>query len=200
MSIRNRIKEEYWVTKLSEFKEILNDQDKTDLLLVWDGFKPTAMIELSYFPLATISRKEFHKKIGDLEKILQKLDLRYRLQINYPKRKKEVTHYSYIARNQKKLKEIIAADNEGNTKKRRLKVGLLLGYPKTAVKAFADGKALNLNDLPSKIYQKKELKFLNFRLSKNWPEEFEYVEQRAKAIKRMNPELYRRILGSPSRS
>ena len=192
MSTRNRIKERYWIRKLVRLEGFITDQDKADLLLVWDGFKPTAMVELSYFQRSKFSRKEFHKKIGDLEKIFQKLNLCYRLQINYPKRKKEVTHYSYIARNQKKLKEIIAADAEKNIRKRRLKLGVLLGYPKTAVQAFVDGKVLNR--FPPSVLKREELKFLNFRLSKHWRKEFEYIRKRAKAIKQIVPEFYAQIV------
>ncbi len=192
--MRKKNRKKYWVTKLLKLEGILDDQDKADTLLVWDGFKPAAMIELSYFPRSKFSRKEFHKKIDGLEKILQKLDLHYRLRINYPKRKKEVTHYSYVARNQKKLAEIIVADAEMNTKKRRLQVGVLLGYPMTAVRAFANGKTFNFKSLPSKISQKNELKFLNFRLSRHWKKEFGYLKKKTEAIKKITPELYRKII------
>ena len=194
MSMRKKTNEGYWINQLVALKRIIADQEIAGILLVWDGFKPAAMIELSYFPRSKFSRKEFHKKIGDLEKILQKLDLRYKLQINYPRRKNEITHYSYIARNQKKLAEIIAADAEINTKKRRLQVGILLGYPNTAIKAFANGNTLNFQNLPSVILQKKELKFLNFRLSKHWKKELIYLKKKAETIKKIAPELYRKII------
>lgn len=189
---------DHQIKKIILLRKVLSEQEIADILLVWGRFKPAAMIELSYFPAARFSRKEFRKKIGDLEKILQKLDLHYRLRINYPKRKKEVTHYSYIARNQKKLKEIIAADKEGNTKKRRLKVGLLLGYPRTAVQAFANGEVLNR--LPPHVLKREELKFLNFRLSRHWRRELDYVRKRTKAIKKISPKLYQRILNRLKRN
>ena len=194
MSIRKqeRTSKRYWINRLVALKRIIADQEIADILLVWDGFKPAAMVELSYFPRLKFSRKEFYKKIGDLEKILQKLNLKYRLQVNYPKRKKEVTRYSYVARNQRKLKEIIAADAEINTKKRRLKVGLLLGYPKTAIHAFANSKVLNR--FPSYVLKREELKFLNFRLSKHWKEELVYLKRKAEVIKRIVPDLYIKII------
>ncbi len=193
MSTRSRI-EKTCIRKLIELKKFLSDQDMADILLVWDGFKPAAIVELSYFPRSKFSREEFHRKIGNLKKILQKLDLHYRLQVNYSKRKREVAHYSYIARNQKKLEEVIVADAEMNTKKRRLQIGVLLGYPKTAAEAFANGKTLNYRNLPSAVSQKKELKFLNFRLSRHWRRELEYMRKRARAIKQITPDLYMKII------
>ena len=191
MPPHNRIKNGYWIKKLVRRGGLLADQEIADILLTAEGFKPAAMIEISYPSCATFSRKEFHKKISDLRKIFQKLGLRYRLHINYPKNAREVTRYSYIAKDQGKFKKIIAAEAERNMRKRRLQLGALLGYPTTAIEAFANGKALDR--FPAIAAKKKESKFINFRLSRHWQEELAYAKRRAKLIKQIAPELYKRI-------
>jgi hypothetical protein len=183
----------YWINRLAGLKGIIADQEIADILLVWNKFKPAAMVELSYFPGSIVSRKEFHKKIDSFKKILRGLGLSYRLQVNYPKTTKEITHYSYIAKDRKVLEKVISAAIGKNVKKRRLKLGTLLGYPKTAVGAFAKGRALRSLP-PSIILKRPELKFLNFRLSRHWRKELGYIHGRAERIKRIAPELYLRIL------
>ena len=191
MPPHNRIKNGYWIKKLVRRGGLLADQEIADILLTAEGFKPVAMIEVSYPLRATFSRQEFHRKISDLRKILQKLGLSYRLQISYPKDAREVTRYSYVVKDRKKLKKIIAADTERNIRKRRLQLGALLGYPTTAIEAFANGKALNR--FPATVAKRKESKFINFRLSKHWQKELAYAKRRAKLIKQIAPELYKRI-------
>jgi len=191
MPPRNRIKNGYWIKRLVRRGGLLADQEIADILLTRDGFKPAAIVEVSYPLHATFSRKEFHIKISDLRKILQKLGLSYRLHTNYPKNAREVTRYSYVAKDRKKFKKIIAAEAEKNIRKRRLQLGALLGYPTTAIEAFANGKALHR--LPAIAAKKKESKFINFRLSRHWQKEFEHAKKRAELIKQIAPELYRRI-------
>ncbi len=191
MPPRNRIKNGYWIKKLVRRGGLLTDQEIADILLTAEGFKPAAMIEVSYPPRAAFSKKEFYKKISDLRKILQKLGLSCRLQINYPKDAREATRYSYVAKDRKKFKKIAAAEAERNIRKRRLQLGALLGYPTTAIKAFANSKAIDR--LPAIAAKKKESKFINFRLSRHWRKELQYVKRRAELIKQIAPELYKRI-------
>ncbi len=189
-----------YIKRLVRFGGILTDQDIGDVLLVQGGFKPAAMVELSYPPHVKFSKRKFLKKINDLKQIFRKLDLIYRLYINYPKNSREVTRYSYIARNEKTLKKLIAADAEKVIRKRRLETGALLGYPRTAVETFANGKSLSLEKLPKTALENTEFRFLNFRLSKHWRKEFIYAKRRASAIKNMSPELYNRILNKNRRA
>ena len=117
----------------------------------------------------------------------------YQLHPNYPKSKLAYTKYSVIARDSKTLTKLIAAENQKNDKKRRTQVGILLGYPKTAVKAFGEYKVIDVRTLPSSILKKPEMKFLHFRLSKHWKTELRYVKRRAEIIKKTSPELYKQI-------
>lgn len=173
---------------------ILDDQHIADILLVWSGFKPAALIELSYFPRIGFSREKFHKKITDLEKIFENSGLCYELRLNYPKSKNEHTRYSSVAKDKKTLVKLKKASTIKNTRSRRIKLGTLLGYPRTAVFSFANGTALDYRDLWQEMRKSKELKFLNFRLSKrHWHRELKYLKKRASAIKQISPELYKKI-------
>ena len=175
-------------------KTLLGDQSIADILLVWSEFRPAALVEISYLPQSTISRLKFHRTVHDLEEILRKLTPWYQLKLNYPKGPGELTQYSCIAKDQSTLRKLIAASVEKNIKKRRRQLGALLGYPKTAIVAFANGKTFDLHKLPPAIFKKiKDIKFLNFRLSRHWREELKYIEKRAKEIKKISPELHRRI-------
>lgn len=182
---------DYWIKKLVRVERLIPDQEIADILLVWKGFKPAAMIELSYVPRVISSKKIFLRKVSDLQNILRGLSLTYRLHINYPTSAREITRYSYIAKNKQKLKGVVGADNEPDTKQRRLCVGKALGYPPTAVKAFAAGTYLKQS--PATITRMPELKFLNFRLSKQWRKELLYVRKKAKAIQKISPELFLRM-------
>lgn len=178
---------------------LITDQEIVDLLLVWCAFKPTAMIELSYYPRSKFSRKDFLEKTGELEKIFKKIGFHYQLYINHPKNKKEITRYSCVARSEKKLNELLAAYSEKNIKVRRLKLGALLGYPVTAVRAFANGTSLRLEDLPTSILRKDELKFLNFRLSKHWDAELAYLKRKAETIRKVAPDFFTKIINKPKK-
>ncbi len=182
------------VKKLINLKSIINDLDKADILLVWGKFKPATMIELSYFKTSGFSKKIFHKNIESLEKILRDLKLEYKIRLNYPKSRNELTKYSLITPNKETLKKLIITEIEKNDRKKRMHFGILLGYPKTAVKAFADNRSIKTIDLPITTRRKLELKFLNFRLSKNWRKEIIYLQKKVKAIHSVSPELYQKII------
>lgn len=182
------------VKKLIKLRGALDDLNKADILLVWSRFKPAAMIELSYFPKSKISKKEFLNRIDNLKKILDELSLKYKLNLNFPKSRYSLTKFSFIARDKKTLSKLIKAQNLKDPKKRRLQVGLLMGYPKTAVKAFANNESIDLNELPEKIIQSKEINLLNFRLSKHWRSELKYLKKKSQELGRVAPELHKRIL------
>lgn len=172
---------------------MLDDQSIADILLVWSRFKPGALVEISYPSRTPISRRKFHKAVADFKEVLGKLGLHYELKVNYPKTADARTRYTPIAKNGKVLKKLAAALREKDVKKRRVKTGLLLGYPKTAATAFAGGDYFSRRDLPSSFSKAKYLKFLNFRLSRFWRKELSYVKRKAGEIKKISPELYTRI-------
>ncbi len=191
--MKKKIEKKYFIDKLILLGRIFGYFQIADIILVFSGFKSAAMIELSYFRRPGLSRQIFSKKVGDLEEIMGQLSLKFELHINYPKNKKEITRYSYIARDQKTLEKLINMSNEVNTKKRRWMIGRLLGYPKTAVGAFSTGTVIETKDLPPEVLQSEELRFLRFRLSKNWKNELKYVKRMRDEIKSITPNLYKKI-------
>ena len=181
------------IEKLTNLNGLVSSLDKADIILVWKKIKPAVMVELSYFQKPNFSKRVFHKKVKELEKILRDLKLEYKIRLNYPKSQKELTKYTLIAPNKKILEKLISAEAENDIYKRRLRFGALLGYPKTAAKAFADNKSISITDLPTNVRRKPELKFLSFRLSKNWRKEIAYLKTKANKIKKLAPELYQKI-------
>lgn len=181
--------EKYWISQL-ESQKILHDQDIADILLVWSRFKPAALITLMCD--VAMPRKEFRKSVQELRTILEHLKFSYRLRLNYPKDPHtSLTRFSFIASDKTTLKKLIAAQEERNVENRRMLTGTLLGYPSTAVVAFSKSESLRTwPKLSSHLYR-----FLNFRFSKKWRKELPYVRRRASEIKKISPELYRRIRG-----
>ena len=172
--------------QLVKLREVLTVRDMADILLVWNGFKPAAMIEISHY--SRMSRRKFLNKVHDLERILNRLKLKYKLNLNYPRRSDEITQYSFLAKSEKIIEKLIAVNAEENLVKRRLRVGKALGYPPSAVKAFAFKKWLDPKELPTSVRRSDEFKFLNFRLSENWQKEILYLKREALIIKKMVPE------------
>jgi hypothetical protein len=172
-------------------KKIFSDEDKLDILLVWNGFKSAALIEISF--LNSISKNSAKKKVQYLKHLLHRLGLRYRLRINYLQREDEVTYYSFVAKDTSTLKKLISAYAERDRKKRILKTGKILGYPSSAVRAFANRKSINIIDLPISIRKKAEFKFLNFRLSPNWRKELLYVRKIMHELKKISPDFYKKM-------
>ena len=189
------VKEIDWRQKLIALKGPLTDHDKVDILLIYASFKPTAIItELACFRSDPASRKQFLEVVRSLKQILKGLKLEYALSLNYPKDSNQLTAPSFIARNKKTLALLMRAHKIKNTKQRRLRVGTLLGYPMTAVIAFANGEIMENSTLPAMFRRKPEMKFLNFKLSRNFKKEFGYLSKEACVIKKIAPKLYKRIV------
>lgn len=174
---------------------LLRDNEKADILLVRSGFKPATMVDLSCPTKASpIQMKRCIQYVEKFAQTLQNADLHFELQINYPKTPNDLTHFSYIAPNAQVLKKLIAANNYKNDRTRRLKVGKLLGYPDSAALAFSRGESIDIKrNLSRDTVSAAWIPFLEFRLSESWKDEKEYVLERMKAIKKLSPQLYKRI-------
>jgi hypothetical protein len=178
-------------TPLESFTDIVDPLSIADILLVSAGFKPAALVEISQ---NKNSKKDFQEKIKQLQKELVALSLKSKIHPNYTRNSNVYTRHSIIAKNQKLIKVLARAEKEKNTHKRRTKTGLLLGYPRTAVNAFANNQSLDLDALPKNIKNKTEFRFLNFRLSqKNWKEELIYLKKKVALIKKQYPNFYGKI-------
>ena len=99
-----------------------------------------------------------------------------------------------IGKDTKHLQAFLKADAKKNSREKTKARGLALGYPKTAISAFINKEVIEIKDLPKQIRESKEIKFLNFRLSKkHWRKEFKFVQKRANTIKKLSPKLYAKI-------
>jgi len=133
-----------------------------------------------------LSKKEIEK----IKHILRKLNLPY--QVKTTGNKKALT--CSVGKDRKHLQALLKADAKKNPKEKTRARGLALGYPKTAIAAFINKEVIEVKNLPKQIRESKEIKFLNFRLSKkHWQKEFKVVQKRADTIKKLSPKLYKEI-------
>jgi hypothetical protein len=183
----------------------LNLEDKRDLILLYLGEKPASLIEesKSYKKEKEI---DFLEKINQerekIEQIFKNLGLFWKRGGIYKVVKKKSCDIGYkflVSKNPENLSQLIKALEEKDSKK----IGLSLGYPKTAAEAFAKGELLDYKNLKKLISKeeweeiKKEnlFKFLTFHLSKDhWREELEIVKRHQKLIKEKAPRLYEEII------
>lgn len=76
------------------------------------------------------------------------------------------------------------------------KFGQLMGFPQTAIDAFAKRRESFADDKRSSLFQERGLPF-RFRLSKdNWEEEIKVAEVWTAEIKEIAPELYRELMSN----
>ena len=75
--------------------------------------------------------------------------------------------------------------------------GLMFGYPKTSVEAFAQGleHTISRDELPEKIQLMDCMAVLWFKLSReHWQKELGYVKRIAECVRHFDPELYSAVL------
>ena len=79
----------------------------------------------------------------------------------------------FISKDKNDISELIKSiDNKDDCR-----IGMLLGYPKTAVDAFTDGSRIGRNELSPEVRYSEILNFVQFVLSKNnWQEEVGLVQ------------------------
>src|SRR3989338_10500616 len=159
-------------------------QNQADLILVANKKKPVAWFEIE--KKKPLSKKEIEK----VENALKKLKLPYQIQIT--RNRKTIT--CSVGKNRKHLQALLKAETKKNPKEKTKARGLALGYPKTAIAAFINKEVIEVKNLPKQIRESKEIKFLNFRISKkHWQKEFKVVQKRADTIKKLSPKLYKEI-------
>jgi hypothetical protein len=159
----------------------MRDMEMADILLVVHGLKPSALFEISYphrSPRAQSARQR--NKVRVLEKILRGLGLRYALIMNPASGSKTAARLSGVARSRTTLNRLMSVEKEANIVKRRILLGKLLGYPKTAYMAFANDTTVQTAGLPMKVTTQAYFKFLNIRLSgQHWRKELAYAKKKS---------------------
>ncbi len=187
-------------------KSSLDVQSKQDLFLVYVNAKP-AMRYPSYSKYyrieSEVKKRENLQKIEsgkkEIEEILKIIKLFYLFE-EFLLDDNGLKGYRFlIGKNEKNVIELRDALKSESAEE----IGLALGYPKTAVRAFAEGEILDKYDylrfLPQKEKEKLEkekiFKFVNFGLSKeNWKEELNIIRNYQILIKQNAPSLYNEII------
>lgn len=174
------------IEKLNQ-SDFLTNQDKASLVLVANGQRPAALIELQYQEnTPSYTRADFEQDSKHLESILLDLGLSYTKKSS-DDGESEYEIY-YIGSNEPSMQALKVATEIVDTKEKDIAKGAALGIPKTAIDAFINNDIIPLTELPEGVA--REFKLANFLPSKDhWQEEFEFVKTQNEALAKMAPQL-----------
>lgn len=188
---------EYEETKEKEFiekieKAPLSSDFKIDLLLlVFDRKKATFLGDICGVESEEQKQKlikEFSEELNILTNLLDELSLSYKIIRDVEGRNDTIGFSVVVAKeieNLNKIEEAVKNDNN-------MDMGMMFGYPRTAVEAYGTQDALDLEtDLPEEYADlRKEgmLPFLKFAPSKlHWKEELKWARDNKKIIEEKSP-------------
>lgn len=188
---------EYEETKEKEFiekieKAPLSSDFKIDLLLlVFDRKKATFLGDICGVESEEQKQKlikEFSEELNILTNLLDELSLSYKIIRDVEDRNDTIGFSVVVAKeieNLNKIEEAVKNDNN-------MDMGMMFGYPRTAVEAYGTQDALDLEtDLPEEYADlRKEgmLPFLKFAPSKlHWKEELKWARDNKKIIEEKSP-------------
>lgn len=170
--------------------------DKASILLVHAGLKPSALV-VSEGPVFDNTKAPVHVErevVESLNSVLHELGLVYvrtseimtAMRGGYV----EVLRH-FIAHDEptaKRLKELF-----DNVSENHREIGILLGYPQSAVDAFLTPNMLEQSSTPVSTddVSARNMRLLGHRLSKdNWREEVKYLEQSGNYLKSVSPRIF----------
>ena len=188
---------EYEETKEKEFiekieKAPLSSDFKIDLLLlVFDRKKATFLGDICGVESEEQKQKlikEFNEELNILTNLLDELNLPYKIIRDVEDRNDTIGFSVVVAKeieNLNKIEEAVKNDNN-------MDMGIMFGYPGTAVEAYGTQDVLDLEtDLPEEYADlRKEgmLPFLKFAPSKlHWKEELKWARDNKKIIEEKSP-------------
>ncbi len=188
---------EYEETKEKEFvekieKAPLSSDFKIDLLLlVFDRKKATFLGDICGVESEEQKQKlikEFNEELNILTNLLDELNLPYKIIRDIEDRNDTIGFSVVIAKEIENLNKIEEAVKNNNN----MDMGLMFGYPRTAVEAYGTQDVLDLEtDLPEEYTSlRKEgmIPFLRFTPSKlHWKEELEWAKDNKKIIEEKSP-------------
>lgn len=170
--------------------------DKASILLVHANLKPTALvvIEGETFPDKSSPIHISESSLKQLDSIFSKLNLAYvkttEVMTTMNGGYVEVMRF-FIAKDKtsaEKLKTLF-----DDVSRNHEEIGLLLGYPPTAVKSFLTSDMLDLADTPklTEDVSERNMQLLGHRLSKDhWREEVKYLEKWGNYLKSISARIY----------
>lgn len=185
-----------------EVVQTINAHDKVTILLTLGGLKPAGMfyLESGDYKTSEKPRRVSEKSLEQMEGILKSMNLSYYIRRwtltetdrNAVEWSREIVHY-YISHNSEtalRLKKMV----EGDWQKNNYDIGLLLGYPASAVEAFSnEGDLLPFNEIPASMpnISEREVRLLGFRLSKqHWRKEISILESYGNYLRQISPRIY----------
>jgi hypothetical protein len=201
--------------------ELLSDNDKKDILLIWRGLKLATEFEYGYSWDPTEEEKQLaDEEIEELEKVVEDLGLHIHISERsfkeaadkMPEGSTVTATYAghdrvrvYVGCDKESVEKIENAYNTYHIENSGI-VGKLSGYPESAINAYMEAtqrvpygeklKEMMYSDsLPEEIREEDFAAFVQFFLSrKNWREEIKTVKKWAEEIKKTAPALYERIV------
>ncbi len=188
---------EYKETKEKEFiekieKAPLSSDFKIDLLLlVFDRKKATFLGDICGVESEKQKQKlikEFNEELNILTNLLDELNLPYKIIRDVEDRNDTIGFSVVVAKEIENLNKIEEAVKNNNN----MDMGIMFGYPRTAVEAYGTQDVLDLEtDLPEEYADlRKEgmLPFLKFAPSKlHWKEELKWAKDNKKIIEEKSP-------------
>ncbi len=184
------IKEKEFIEKIE--KVPLPSDFKIDLLLlVFDRKKATFLGDICGVESEEQKQKlikEFNEELNILTNLLDELNLPYKIIRDIEDRNDTIGFSVVIAKEIENLNKIEEAVKNNNN----MDMGLMFGYPRTAVEAYGTQDVLDLEtDLPEEYTSlRKEgmIPFLRFTPSKlHWKEELEWAKDNKKIIEEKSP-------------
>ena len=162
--------EEKYAEALEFVKRIRYPEDRLAILLVLKGLKPVAILQREVFTISAIQRLGIPYYIS--EGILP---------IVIAKDKEDLEKH-------KEVEDI----KDGNQHDAEL--GKLLGYPETAVDAFAKHQTLQIDELPQFVKESGILDFITFAFSKeHWRDELEVLKKQIMLAKTLDDQIDSKI-------
>ncbi|MEI7765117.1 MAG: hypothetical protein WCI93_00860 [bacterium] len=165
------------------------DESKVELLLASQGLKKAT--DFTFFEFEKVTEEVLKKT----EEVFKEFGLFY---IKNTRELTEIQRWKeyIIGKNKEEVllfqKLWNQDDDFGEEAKKK---GELLGFPKTAIDAYIKKETISRFDFPEEIKNKDFLAFGNIAFSKdNYKEELKTIEVWAEAIKRMDKDLYLRMV------
>lgn len=196
------------VEELEKMDYIL-DEDKAILLLVLAGEKPAGSLSIDFRPGEPgQSEEKFNQERESFERFMEENNIPYFSRESdvgvFDEGKEIVLRQSMftLGGNPASLERAEQADSVKDPRE----FGNTMGYPETAVEAYAkeyttgEVQLLKRDEYPVEVALSDESNFLFFRLSKDhWREEFETAKRWAQTVKEASPEIYERLTSRPLR-
>jgi hypothetical protein len=190
-----RIENGVFINMIENRQDIpLTLQDKAALVLGHERVKPTATLCFSFSLHDATDAKRFawQRRLSIVDGLLSTGQLSYRLLDKVGE--DAILYITFqVGKDNQTLQRLILAKNHNGGSE-----GFVLGYPKTAVRAFKDRNTISESELPTEVQDSDYIRFLLFKLSRNhWQKELKTVKGWARVIRQVAPKLYQAILDQP---